>query len=80
MTFEDFAEKVLDDKKLLLELVHTAFVAQSKVKGQLSSGVMEKSRAEYDALIRFYEGIEPPTNLSEVSWVNDFCYYRGIGS
>lgn len=78
MTFEEFAERLLDDEKLMLELAHTAFVAQCKIKGQLSSGVMEKSRAEYDSLIRLFEGVEMPFNLSANSWTNEFFFNRGI--
>jgi len=60
MKFDAFARKVTSDPNLAFELLQTAWRAQRKIRGQISDGDMPRSRAEYDALMRFFEGVEDP--------------------
>ncbi len=60
MKFDDFARKVVADPDLTFQLIQAAWKAQKKIQVQLADGDMKQSRAEYDALVRFFDGVDAP--------------------
>lgn len=60
MKFDDFVRKLSNDPDLLFQVVQASWRAQRKIRGQLKDGSMVQSRAEYEELMRFFDGVEDP--------------------
>jgi hypothetical protein len=78
MTLDEFADTLLENKRLLLQLAHAAFFAQRKMRSQLQSGQMERSRSEYDELMRQFDGIEAPVHAHADDWIDQFARMREL--